>query len=131
MRGAGKAGGDLGRVARGFLLGALRGCGLEGEPALQAAGEAAGAFIKSVHDAGGDGDAAGAAAGLVEGALVWAGEVGQAAERAAAVAGQAAVDAARDAGARTSREVRDALRVPIAGVAIVLKKPSRSRAVSV
>ena len=120
VRGAVKAGGDLHSVARGFLLGALRGSRLEGEPALQAAAHASHAFIKSVHDAGGD--EAGAAAGLVEGVLVWAGEVGQEAERAAVAVGQAAADAADRAGAKTGREVRDALRVQIAGVSIVLKK---------
>ena len=120
VRGAVKAGGDLHTVARGFLLGALRGSGLEGEPALQAAARAAGAFVKSVHGSGRG--AAGAAEGLVEGALVWAGEVGQQAERVAAAVGQAALDAASRAGAKASREVREALRVPVAGVSIVLKR---------
>ena len=121
-RGAAKAGGDMGSVARGFLLGAMRGSGLMGEPALQAASEAAGSFIKGVHDV--RGDAAAAAEGLVEGALVWAGEVGQDANRAAVAVGQAAFDAAHDIDAKTGREVRSALNVVIAGIRIRLKEPA-------
>jgi hypothetical protein len=123
-RGAAKAGGNTGSVARGFLLGALRGSGLSGEPALQAAAEAAGAFIDSVH--GVRGDEGGAAEALVEGALVWAGEAGQDANRTAAAVGQAALDAAYDLDAATGREVRDALKVVIAGVSLNLKEPARA-----
>ncbi|HXT01293.1 MAG TPA: hypothetical protein VN915_11500 [Elusimicrobiota bacterium] len=124
VRGAAKVGADVGTVGRGFLLGALRGSGLDGEPALHAAGQGAGAFMTSVLSAGGDPSAAAAAAtGLVEGAMVWAGEVGQDAARAACAVGQAAVDAAYEADARVGQKVRDALRVPIAGVTIVLTEP--------
>ena len=119
VHGAAKAGGDLGSVARGFLLGVLRESGLTGEPALDAVARAGGAFIERVRDVGGD--AAGAARGLVEGAMVWAGELGQDMPLAAAAAGQAAVDAAYDIDAKTGAKVRDALRGGIAGVTIVFK----------
>jgi hypothetical protein len=129
VRGAAKVGADLGTVGRGFLLGALRGSGLEGEPALLAASEGARAFMDSVLAAGGDASAAaGSAVGLVEGAMVWAGEVGQDAARAAAAVGQAAVDAAYGADERVGRAVREALRVPIAGVTIVLTEPVKKAA---
>jgi hypothetical protein len=123
VRGAAKAGADLASVARGFILGALRGGGLEGESALQAAGGAAGAFIARV---GKNGGVAAAVMGLVEGAMVWANEAGQDATRAAAAAGQAAVDAAYALDAKTGREVREALRFEIAGVAIVLKERAKA-----
>lgn len=127
VRGAAKVGADLGTVGRGFLLGALRGSGLDGDAALHAAGEGAGAFMNSVLAAGGDATAAaGAAVGLVEGAMVWAGEVGQDAARAARAVGQAAVDASYGADERVGRAVRDALRVPIAGVTIVLTEPAKA-----
>lgn len=127
VRGAAKVGADLGTVGRGFLLGALRGSGLEGDPALQAAAQGAGAFMESVLAAGGDASAAaGSAMGLVEGAMVWAGEVGQDAARAAAAVGQAAVDAAYEADARVGRQVRDALRVEIGGVTIVFTEPTKA-----
>ena len=127
VRGAAKVGADLGTVARGFLLGALRGSGLDGEPALQGAAQAAGAFMTSALAAGsGAASAAGSAVGLVEGAMVWAGEVGQDAARAAAAVGQAAVDAAYEADVKIGREVRDALKVEIAGVAIILKEPAKA-----
>jgi hypothetical protein len=120
VRGAVKAGGDLGSVARGFLLGALRGSGLMGEAALQAAEEASGAFVKCVLEAGGDAPAA--ARGLVEGVLVWADEVGQDAARAASAVAQADVDAAYCFGAKSGARVRDAVREGIGGVSIVVKK---------
>jgi hypothetical protein len=127
VRGAAKVGADLGTVARGFLLGALRGSGLDGEPALQAAAQGAGAFMTSVLAAGGGAaEAAGSGIGLVEGALVWAGEVGQDATRAAGAVAQAAVDAAYEADVKVGREVRDALKVGIAGITIPLKEPVKA-----
>ena len=106
----------------------FRGRGIDGEPALQAAAHGAGAFMTSVLAAGGDASAAaGAAVGLVEGAMVWAGEVGQDAARAAAAVGQAVVDAAYDADARIGQKVRDALRVEIAGITIVLTEPRAAK----
>ncbi|HEX4048399.1 MAG TPA: hypothetical protein VH309_11220 [Elusimicrobiota bacterium] len=121
VRGAAKAGGDLGSVGRGFLVGVLRESGLTGADALDAISHAAGAFVRCALGVGGD--AAAAARGLVEGSLVWAREFGQDAAAAGAAAGQAAADAAYGADARIGEKVREALNVGIGGVTIRIRAP--------
>ena len=117
-----QAGGEMGCVAQGFLLGVMLASETKEQRLLVVIGHAAGTFVKHVHEAGGDVVAAGR--GLVEGAVSWAEELGMDAGAAADAAGQGAADAADDVGTGLGRRVRVALSQPIAGVRASLSHPA-------
>jgi hypothetical protein len=115
-----ETGGEIGRVAQGFMLGAML-AGRAEESRLSALiGHAAGTFVKHVHEAGGDVAAAGR--GLVEGAVFGSGKVGIDAETAADAAGRGAAAGADDVDPRLACRVRAAMEAPIAGLRVHLEE---------
>ena len=115
-------GGEMGRVAEGFLLGVMLAGEAKERELLAVIGHAAGTFIKHVAEAGGDVSLA--TRGLVEGAVAWAEELRLDPGEAAYAAGQGAVDAAEDVDSRLGHKVRRALEQPVAGIMILLKEPA-------
>ena len=115
-------GGEMSRVAEGFVLGVML-AGEEKESLLLAfIAHAAGTLIKHVAEA--EGDVSAATRGLVEGAASWAEELRLDPGEAAYAAGQGAVDAAEDVDFRLGQTVRRALEQPVAGIKILLKEPA-------
>jgi hypothetical protein len=107
-------GGDMGRVAQGFLLGVALASRPQERRLLAVIAHASGTFLRHAAEAGGD--VVAAARGLVEGAAAWAEELRVDPSEAAAAAGQGAVEAAADVDARLGRKVRRTLERGVAGI---------------
>jgi hypothetical protein len=112
------AGGEMGCIAQGFLLGVMLAGEAKESSLLAVIGHAAGTFLKHVAEAGGDVIAA--TRGLVEGSIAWAGELQLDPGEAAYAAGQGAVDAAEDVDHGLGEKVRAALEEPVAGILVIL-----------
>jgi hypothetical protein len=117
---AAAAGGDMGSVAEGFILGVMLAGEAKEQLLLAVIAHAAGTLIKHAAEAGGD--AASATRGLVEGAISWAEELRLDPGEAAYAAGQGAVDAAEEVDSRLAAKVRRALEEPVAGIKVLLKE---------
>jgi ElaB/YqjD/DUF883 family membrane-anchored ribosome-binding protein len=121
VHGTVEAGGDLGKAAKGILVGVLRGTRETGEAGLTWIAHTTETVIRQTAQVGGDVGVA--AKGLVQGAIHCAKDLGLDASRTASRAAQTAFEAAEEVGSASASRVRDALAGTMDGIPVLLRRP--------